>query len=145
MWNIGYEWICVWWRTKKESTSSDQLHAVHERRDQRAFSSGAVYWATTKKKFFYKVKNFIQYYKWGGNSTAAAAAWERRRRTGQSSIQFSTSFLFDLSHFLFCIYNHLLLHFVALNIIVFSSLITIFHIYISTRLSHSLSLLNCSF
>lgn len=44
---------CVWWRTKK-STSSDQLHAVHERRDQRAFSSGAVYWATTKKNTFIK-------------------------------------------------------------------------------------------
>lgn len=52
MWNI-YERMCVW-RTKKEHVKWP-LHAANERRDQRAFSSGAVYWATTKKKIMWRI------------------------------------------------------------------------------------------
>lgn len=51
--NSMYERVCVW-RAQKEHIKWP-MHAVHERRDQRAFSSGAVYWATTKKNIKWRI------------------------------------------------------------------------------------------
>lgn len=107
------------------------VHAVHERGDQRAFSSRVFIEAKASKikKERISIEVVILFV---ASATHAWVASEdekvKEKKTRQSSIQFSTSFLFDLSHFSFCIY--IPTTYAALNNIVFSSLITIFHIHI---------------
>lgn len=85
----------------------------------------------------------FQYKLWGGNS--AAAAWEpnKKKKKKTRAVKYTifnfVSFWF-ITFLILHIHNQLFLHFVALNIIVFSSLITIFHINALDLLSHSFSL-----
>lgn len=111
--------ICVWcaWKIQNRRNNNIQwpVHAVHESEDQRAFSS-RVFIEKRRQKYRKKIESILKEEKnfnRGGNSVCYYMAWERaskskkKKTTRQSSIQFSTSFLFDLSHFLFCIYTYI--------------------------------------